>query len=164
MKKLLVLALVLGLASVASAALTWSVDSVNVAIDGTVTVGIISDSTEAYPGGVAWIGSYDNSGYGEITGIVATAAAGGDYQIQDPVAAEYEGWWTVLAKDTNPPFTVATGKQFDVTIKGLAEGQYNLVLDDLQSAGPSDSMLVIVPEPMTIGLLGLGGLFLRRRK
>ncbi len=165
MKKLVLLALVLGMASMASAALTWSADSVTVDIGNTLTVEVISDSAEAYPNGVAWIGSYDNNGYGDITGITATAAAGGDYEIQDPVASQFEGWWTVLAKDSSEPFTVAPGTQFNVTIIGLAAGQYTLRLDDAENAGPADNLAVTVtPEPMTLGLLGIGGLFLRRRK
>ena len=171
MKKLLVLALVLGMASLASASLTWTVSgtgvtSVDVAKGGTVTVEIYSDSAEAYPKGAAYLGTYESPVYSSITGITATAAAGGNYVIAD-VGGTYPNFWTVLAVDTQEPFTVATGIQFYVTFTaGTTLGSNSWMLDEESSAGgPTDYLTVnVVPEPMTIALLGLGGLFLRRRK
>ena len=164
MKKLLVLALVLGLASVASAALTWSVSSVSVGLNESATVQISSSTATTYAGGPAWVGN-DASTVAEITGISALAAAGGNAAIQDPTATTWAGWWTVNALDTEEPFTIASGNQWDVTIKGLAVGSYVIGSDFYASAGANDSLTItVIPEPMTIALLGLGGLFLRRRK
>ena len=171
MKKLILLALVLGMASMASAAITWTlggsdVSSVNVPLGETVTVEITSDNDLAYGLGAAFLGTYEVPVYSTITGITATAAAGSDYEIAD-VGGTYPNFWTVLAKDVTDPFTVAPGIQFNVTFTaGTTLGSNSWMLDEESAAGgPTDYLTVnVVPEPMTLALLGLGGLFLRRRK
>ena len=43
-------------------------------------------------------------------------------------------------------------------------GPYSVLLDGVAPTAWNSLVITVVPEPMTIALLGLGGLFLRRRK
>ncbi|MHC4499922.1 MAG: PEP-CTERM sorting domain-containing protein [Planctomycetota bacterium] len=88
--------------------------------------------------------------------------------VQNPTQTGYADYWTVQSSDSATPFNLASGNQYDVTLLG-AVGQigntYSIYLDTYGDAGGPDKMDVkVVPEPMTIALLGLGGLFLHRRK
>ena len=161
MKKILVLMLVLGMTSMASAALTFSVDTVTILTGATTVVGIESDVA-----GFAWTGYVGYApGNAELTGMVATAAAGPDATVtNDPFG--YAGYYKIEALDYTPPSDILAGVQFNGTITGHTEGTYNVYLMSPWSApGLQDTLLVnVIPEPMTLGLLGLGGLFLRRRK
>ena len=161
MKKILVLMLVLGIASMASAALTFSVNAVEVLVGETVDVGIESD-VDAF----AWTGYVGYApGHAELTGMVATAAAGPDATItNDPYG--YAGYYKIEALDYTPPSDILAGVQFTGTITGVTEGTYNVYLMSPWSAvGLQDTLVVtVIPEPMTIGLLAVGGMFLRRRK
>ena len=149
----------------ASAALTFSVDTVTIDLNATVTtttVGIESDIDD-----YAWTGYVGYApGNAELTGMVATAAAGEQAAIvNDPYG--YAGYYRIQAADSTDPFTsVDPGVQFIGTITGYTEGTYNIYLMSPWSApGLQDTLLVnVIPEPMTLALLGLGGLFLRRRK
>jgi hypothetical protein len=156
MKKVLILLMVLGFSSLASATtLTWDLDSVDVSVDGIVNVTISADDNLSYD--PKWVGA-SGSTIAEVIAISARPAAGTDAAIFDD-RATYPGWWRVQAADTTgtPGDTIQSGIQWDVTIKGLAIGSDTLYAD-------GDSLTVVVPEPITIALLGLGGLLLRRRK
>lgn len=158
MKKMLVLTLVLGLASLASATtLTWSVSSIDIAVGGTGTVQIVASDNLAYPD--VWVGA-DPSAIASIQSITEIANNAGDSSlILDPTATAYPGWWTVAAADMTEPFdSVIAGAQFDVLFNGLAMGSYNF------DCGGDTLTVNVVPEPVTMVLLGLGGLFLRKRK
>ncbi len=160
MKKLLVLMLVLGMASAANATvLSWSVDSITINLGQTSVVQLVANNVDPYdpksvgatPGGLA-----------TITSIVARPAAGPDSQVKNPGETGYPGWWTVMALDLAAPYTIEAGVQFDVTISCLALGTDYF---DSDVYGTNDVLTVVnVPEPMTVALLGLGGLFLLRRR
>ena len=161
MKKLLVLMLVLGVASMASAALTFTADTVTVATGATVGVGINSDI-----GGAAWVGYVGYvPGNAVVSGVVATAAAGPDAVVTASPFG-YAGYYKLEPLDFTPPSDILAGVQFNATVSGLTVGTYTVYLmSPWSSAGVQDTLTVnVIPEPMTIGLLGLGGLFLRRRK
>jgi len=167
MKKLLVLLMVLGLATSAQAALSISLSETTVLTGDTVTASVVSSDNGN------WIGYFILS----------------EDQVMwtDPVAADYSGSWTtsgignlgyvaavpgysavydMSAASNLQPTDVVAGTQFSISIVGqqigtiylgMADADYNPIAGTLTS-------LVVVPEPMTIALLGLGGLFLRRRK
>ena len=162
MKKLLILMLVLGMASAANATvLSWSVDAITLDINETTVVQLVADDDETYAR--KWVGNTPaTTSIVSIVDIDALAAAGGTGEVRDPTDTTYAGWWTVMAHDASAPFTIASGSQFSVTVKGLAEGTFGL---DADSYGTVDVLEVtVLPEPMTIALLGLGGLFLLRRR
>lgn len=163
MKKVLILLMVLGISSLANAAtvLTWSVDGVTLDIDETVNVTLDADNNSTYL--LKWVGNTAGT-IASILDIVAKDAAGEDSVVQDPATTEYPGWWKVSAADMTATVgdTIQSGPQYDVTIKGLAEGTYSLASDNY---GTNDTLeITVIPEPITIALLGLGGLLLRRRK
>jgi hypothetical protein len=180
MKKLLVLALVLGLTSAANATLSIEVDgeapgtSITVAQGATVTVSILSDSTANY---VSYI-ILDNTsavvgGLGSPHTYKGTDAAGdggnaGESGKTSPLSSPS---WGVgyLAQALSIAGQVVAGTHHTfVYTAPMSDGTATLGLFD---AGVGSSwgdevanLQIIVPEPMTIALLGLGGLFLRRRK
>jgi hypothetical protein len=164
MKKLIVLALVVSMASLASAALTWSSNTVEIEVGSSATLQLSNDSDLPYAGGPAWVGA-DPSTVAAISGISALSNAGPD-AVGETTA--YAGWWTVAADDKDlTTWDVVAGAQWDVTIAGLEVGEYVITSDSYGSAGAGELLtisVVAVPEPMTMALLGLGGLFLRRRK
>ena len=144
MKKLLVLMLVLGLASLANAGLVVSFDAseISVGIEETVT------------------------GY-EITVEVIS----GDLAL-DGSAVTYDYTWdfdNLVSTDTPDLFRVSASQFLSAAqgpgtlFSGLAyTGAGTAVFTDLYNQ--SAPVSVLIPEPMTMVLLGLGGLFLRRRK
>ena len=167
MKKLVLLALVLAMASIAGADLTWSVDTLTLQVAESQTIQIVSSDTGSYTS--VWVGADPSpTGVAKITGMtMLPAAAEGGYLDDGPTpgGTGYEGWWQIEAVDFNPPSDILAGPHFDVTILGMAVGTYVIGTDEYGGAGANDYLTInVVPEPMTLGLLGLGGLFLRRRK
>ena len=190
MKKLLILMLVLGLTTVASATPTMSGDTVISTAGGTITItvaGTASEASEDFIGGGA--GGYQgfinidwatNTYYPDALGTVVTdnanvivngnmggsGSAGlivtvGTYNYLTFTALIAPGDWTEGTDvDSGDWFT------FDVTIPSGVYSNGDTILVDLtdEQASVVATHSIIVPEPITIALLGLGGLFLRRRK
>jgi hypothetical protein len=175
MKKMLILLLVLGLASTVNATISLEIreaDGVTLADKDNLLVGsdyvavIKSSAAVATTGGVygpAYAASdWDNLGPENST--VATLDTGNlsdIYWYATSMGYEY------VYDDLMGP-GISVGDVFTIDLSGLAEGAYQLDLFDYSSSYsvPIQSIAgnVVVPEPITIALLGLGGLFLRRRK
>jgi hypothetical protein len=175
MKKLLVLLMVLGLATSAQAALSLSLSATQINVGDSVTVSV-SDSV-----GVNWTWQFvlsedtynwtdpaaaaynPNRSSGVGGGVTILAAAGGMASVTPD--ASYAAVTQLNAGGVTPA-APAAGVQFTVSIKGMQAGTIYIDLQDFEmdSKVGGYSTLVVVPEPMTLALLGLGGLFLRRRK
>ncbi|MBN1765957.1 MAG: PEP-CTERM sorting domain-containing protein [Sedimentisphaerales bacterium] len=168
MKKLLAILLVLGMASMASAALSLSSSSVDILAGGTATVYVVSDAADVWEGYIGGSSAVDGGGATAFT-VTALAPAGPDgYATADPYG--YAGYYAVGALDFNPEdtITVTSGNQFqiDASDADLTSGSsydINVYADDWATV--IDTVTInIIPEPMTLSLLGLGGLLLRRRR
>jgi hypothetical protein len=166
MKKLLTLLLVLGLASAASATVSLSLDGVNpiaatgeeIVAGATVSLYVISDDATAYMYDVTLADADATLGYpsinsnaGNMAGIVDWSGGGvTDYEL---TAADSGG-------------NILAGIHFTMDLSPLGAAGTDFYVQLYEYGGPTidDATINVVPEPMTIALLGLGGLFLRRRK
>jgi hypothetical protein len=169
MKKLLAMVLVLGMASVASAALVGSAD----VTAGAVTWSIAGD--QLIGTGTA-IGRYDGAiqilgGAGSVTADPTAGYkpgvenAAGNLGTATPNAAGYTLVAGVLGDPTLNPPDQALGQWFTFDLAGI-DGADPLTLrfyytGQFTQATPD---MEITPEPITMSLLGLGGVALLRRR
>jgi hypothetical protein len=65
---------------------------------------------------------------------------------------------------TIPTDSIDAGIQFEGILKGTATGTYTFGLLNSGWVSQDSFVLTVIPEPMTMALLGFGGLLLRRRK
>ena len=180
MRKLLILTVVLGIASLAMATPTITVSNATPAPGDTIEVYISGTAAEASTDGVSGTGGWsgnvaiDYANYGTAGGspyltllqpatAIETAAgsmasSSTSSQAAYMLAAAGVPWTEATDVDTGLWFT------FDVTVDGV-EGDIETIDIGNWGTSPLASVTVtIIPEPMTMALLGLGGLFLRRRK
>jgi len=153
--------MVLALATSANAALSLDLSATTVAVGDTVTCSIYSDNISP------WTESFILS---EDT-----------YAWTDPVAAAYNGvtigpgagdlasaipnpTYPALIQLTAGGMGVSAGVQFIISIIGVQPGTIYLDLVGGSAGIPEIPTLVVVPEPMTITLLALGGLLLHRNR
>jgi hypothetical protein len=172
MKKLLMLMLILGMASAANAALSLELVG-SPLVDGAVTwdvSGMQITGTGSGPTAGKWDGSL-----GPPTGSAILAAAdtdvgaGAGYTVASGIGSCTVIYNTAAVSSQSLGATVQTaGVWFVLDVSGMSLNDTS-TLDAYNASNgwqtPIGSMTIkAVPEPMTIALLGLGGLFLRRRK
>lgn len=164
MRKTLLILTILGLTTTANAALNISlngdtgISDIVLSPSDYVTVGIHSDDISDW---VSYLDITDDPMLGTIVSSGFTANAGPDSNYQDysyPPYWEYE----ITMVDFAGGGTTA-GVQFEVTLHCEGPGDIDIYLyDDIFNL--LDTATIIIPEPTTIALLGLGGLFLRRNR
>jgi len=176
MKKLLVFLLVLGLATTANAALlgwadsggtlynTTAVSPLEIGVGATVTVYLNSDTADL--SAVTWSDPGDTSVV-KITGGSPLAAAGNSATFDGTDPSGYVGWGRGESKTGDPdlaPITAGNWYEVEITAQGIVGDTATMASDYYGAVGNDDLYVKIIPEPMTVALLGLGGLFLIRRK
>ena len=177
MKKILILMLVLGLASTVNATLTLELresdgttvvpDLDKVMLSSDYVLVVISDSADnATTGGVYGPG-YAAADWAKLGPVDSTTT------VLDTGDISYINWYAPYqgyefqAVDTGSGPGVHVGDWFGIDLTGSALGAFSFDLLDyrVSSTAAVDTVSgIVVPEPITIALLGLGGLFLRRRK
>ena len=179
MKKLLIFSLVLGIASLASAGLQLSYDGapapdeVTVAPSDTFVIDVFDDVD--FNNYTAYLNIYDTAGmnpYAPATLVsgatIANVQIDTDYAGDNAsVAGGPPGFIQINALDNVTPFEgpLGGGVQFWVELHCVGEGDVTVRLMAEDTTTVLDTIIVHqAPEPATMGLLALGGLFLRRRK
>ena len=177
MKKLLILVLILGLTSAANAAISYTygfTDTAGGAISSAPSdenfVFTVSRDTITGNWSDSWkIYDPDQAGTNianfKSDGATKTAAAGGQGAIS-AYSTTYDGF-DLSGGDAGAQGTEiwTGGVMFNLTVIPSATGTFTVYNYTSDYVTMIDSASInIVPEPMTIALLGLGGLFLRRRK
>jgi hypothetical protein len=167
MKKLLVLMLVLGMTSVASAALgditlNAKGDLSGVTVDGTMAaldtevfyILVVSEGT---------VSPLDGMGLGAAAPSMAGYGADSDGWIGTiPFTAGYTGGAWVMASAPGEVFK--TGEYLNLGVAYVGQAWVEAWYFDEGSGATGFINSVLLPEPMTLALLGLGGLFMLRRR
>jgi hypothetical protein len=164
MRKLLILFLVLGLASTANALLIKvdDMEGESFDVDLQTTISVVSEDASS------WLGYLiiEEGGAGSLENPVILDAAGDSASAGPYTEADWGTGFelTAAATNNNPP--IAAGTQFSFDYVGAVgdTATISLFVDPEYTTPVASVNLTVVPEPMTIILLGLGGLFLRRRR
>ncbi|MCK4751949.1 MAG: PEP-CTERM sorting domain-containing protein [Planctomycetes bacterium] len=166
MKKLLVLMLVLVLASSASAALT----DIELQLSGT-TLTIVGKNAVSLSYGLYNLGGAGAGGPTDVSGpgVILADGTGGDaggalasINVYQNVATNYSGFDFITLDSSPATDAIDAMDWFTVQYSGNVGDVFTVY--DVSAGSATLGTLEVLPEPMTIALLGLGGLFLRRKK
>jgi hypothetical protein len=165
MRKILVLFLVLGMASAVNATLITvdGLEGESFEVDVQTTITVVSEDASSWLGYII----VEEGGAGLLENTVVLDAAG---DLGAASAYTEAGWGTgfELSASMGPTGVpaLAAGSQFSFDYVGAVGDTATIsVFVDPEYTTPVASVNVtVVPEPMTVILLGLGGLFLRRRR
>jgi len=173
MKKLLVLMLVLGIASMANATLflyqngaAVGGSTITMAPGATITLQVYSTDTSNYN---AYVINGDDSAVADLIGVLGNPivlSAAGDMSSKSPYT-DGGGWGNgeLFGTAGSPASgTVHVGVQHTIDFVAAGAGETIVHLYDGTSYEGLDMVTIIVPEPATIALLCLGGLLLRKKK
>ncbi|MCK5565764.1 MAG: PEP-CTERM sorting domain-containing protein [Planctomycetes bacterium] len=161
MKKCLVLLMVLGIASMATAGLVVTGDAASFTIESDAA-GVAGDTGQF----TGFVGIQDGASVMTAFTWGAAAVVGADPVLYGYVPGTALGLpngydlANLTVTDGSPTSFLGIGDVLTFDVTGAVP--YTVVVWD--SAFTELASATIVPEPMTMGLLGLGGLFLRRRK
>jgi len=166
MKKLLVLILVVGLASVSYGSLVPVASNFTAVLSGTTLT--ISSLVAVAAGSNMNVGLYDLSGTHTFTSpaILGSPATAGSLRAIAVFNSEEDGYgtdfWGGSTGLESPAWDAAAGAWYTLTYSGNVGDA--LDVENVANNYASVGTIYVTPEPMTLSLLGLGGLFLRRRK
>jgi hypothetical protein len=165
MNKLLILVLVLGMTSSAVAALSLVPESLTLSSAGdTGTIQVVSDADGGYG---CWIGLMDLSVADYDGDPTFLPPLGGPIYPDCIMPPRYDPQWfgEIIVASLNPNDPILAGAHININLIGVAEGVTTLGLYASDGVTLLDSATItVLPEPMTIAMLGLGGLFLLRRR
>lgn len=169
MKKLMVLALVLGVVGLANAGLKITgYDGSDLKAGDSVVLSIVAENLTAAE--YAYFAMVADPALGSISGGVKgvgsiTELFGGAYLDYFPAAglAGIDGY---IGDSTGATLNGVVVAQINLLVNGDKSFKVDLLASpDFATFGTGDSLMVnVIPEPMTMGLLALGGLFIRRKK
>lgn len=158
---ILFLLVLFGLVSAAQADLTWSPNAVTLNIEEIKTIQIYSDDPALHSYDVTMGADWETGDAAQITDVTPLFLAG-DLASTSLLAP---GWWDLHSGWSDVAPISVLGDHWDVSIEGLTVGSYSLNSDIYGNAGANHILsITVVPEPMTIGFLGLGTVFLIRRR
>lgn len=171
MKKMLILLLVISVTSTANAAITLVSSAGDAVLPNTMTmIGIYNDTLE--PGvGQKWYPIITVGEPGSWTGnasINQPPSYGGTNTYYGEIdfgvgLGVTDTWEADLLQPVTDPYGIGVLAEFEFLCTGL--GDVTITLLDSSLGNVIDTLTITqIPEPITFALLGLGGLFLRRRK
>jgi hypothetical protein len=170
MKKLIFLILVLGTASAANAMtlhLTPDLDAETLDIVDTEGYTVGDDIYWALVGNPSYITF--SGGTVDAVAPLDTEILGYDAQANGMCEAPYDGVWGFIgsiAGTSTGPGTYIDGIDYFFHVQGGDEISWVRLIGttDFIEFTELDAIMIFVPEPMTLALLGLGGLMLLRRR